>query len=185
MPRHGALEKTVPTFTLIGERRKAKDIFNKGEWSQEVDVAGTRYRVRIIRGRRVRVAYSAKWGNKWYGEIYNVASSKRIWDAEIPGSLGVRGMLLDAGLVQLPSKWWDHFLRSWHLLGRACHGTCHPECRPQKAAATISPDSRLARDHTTPGQRCRRLCEHEWPDARWLKADEVFCVKCGTQKTSK
>lgn len=68
-------------------------------WFRTVEVAGVCYRVGRYRasGPR-RIAYSAKRGYRWAGVV--MRDGRTLWSNEVPKSIGVRGILLRAGVLQ-------------------------------------------------------------------------------------
>lgn len=103
------LKRVEPAITRIGDRRWVHygNVDNArsrtGEWSQQVEVAGRRYYVRVGRGRSVRIPYKPRGHNigfRWYAEVYSVDPHAKVWDGEVGKSLGVRGILIDAGIVR-------------------------------------------------------------------------------------
>lgn len=78
-----------------------KRVHPMGGWKRKVSVAGVVYYVGIEQGRRVRIAYKPRgenWGHLWYGSVYTEDGCK-LWGANVPGSLGVRGLLTEAGVI--------------------------------------------------------------------------------------
>lgn len=74
-------------------------------WSRDVIVDGQEYSVSVARGKRVRIAFRPRGRNigwHWYAQVWTIGKDgKRVWGPErVPGSLGVRGILKDAGIIQ-------------------------------------------------------------------------------------
>lgn len=87
-------------YILIGARRP----MDFGGWSQMVCVADRLYTVGIQPGKRVRIQYKPRgkgaYGYKWNGFVRSMDDGKRVYlNFEVPGSLGVRGLLIDAGIL--------------------------------------------------------------------------------------
>lgn len=73
-----------------------------GGWSRTCRVDGVNYHVSISRGKPVRIPYKPRGQNrgwKWNGSVYS--EGKQIWHGDVPGSLGVRGVLIDAGVLDV------------------------------------------------------------------------------------
>lgn len=73
-----------------------------GGWSRRCRYNGAEYRVCVERGRTVRIAFKPRGmnrGYKWNGAVYD-AKGHCIWSGQVPGSLGVRGLLIEAGVYQ-------------------------------------------------------------------------------------
>lgn len=75
-----------------------------GGWSQQVCVADRLYVVGVEPGKRVRIMYKPRgpgaYGYKWHGFVRSADDGARVnWSDEVPGSLGVRGLLIDAGIL--------------------------------------------------------------------------------------
>lgn len=87
-------------YILIGARRP----MSFGGWSQMVCVADRLYVVGVEPGKRVRIAYKPRgkgaYGYQWLGFVRSADDGKRVyWRDDVPGSLGVRGLLTDAGVL--------------------------------------------------------------------------------------
>jgi hypothetical protein len=70
-------------------------------WSRRCRVNGVEYHVSVQRGRSVRIAYKPRGQNRgwhWHGSVYS--DGKCLWSDRVPKSIGVRGLLLDAGVIQ-------------------------------------------------------------------------------------
>ena len=69
-------------------------------WTRNCRVNGVAYCVSMRRGNPVRIAYKPRGKNRgwqWYGSVYS--NGQRVWVGRVPGSLGVRGILIDAGII--------------------------------------------------------------------------------------
>ena len=72
-------------------------------WSRLVSVDGVRYSVTVTKGKMVRIPYKPRGRNigyKWDGAVFNADTGKRLWDGDVPGSIGVRGLLKAAGVIE-------------------------------------------------------------------------------------
>lgn len=70
-------------------------------WHREVTVDGVKYSVGVARGMPVRIRYKPRGQNigfEWSGFVRD-ASAKTVWSGPVPKSLGVRGILIEAGLL--------------------------------------------------------------------------------------
>ena len=68
-------------------------------WARRCRVGGVEYQVSVRRGKRVRIAFKPRgqnWGFHYDGTVY--ADGRRLWSDRVPGSIGVRGLLLRAGV---------------------------------------------------------------------------------------
>lgn len=79
-------------YTLI---EKHENLSNR---YAQVIVNGTKYYVGVERGRRVRIAFSSKWGYKWDGFVRD-AQGKTLWGNYVSKNIGILGLLRGAGLV--------------------------------------------------------------------------------------
>lgn len=69
-------------------------------WSRCVKVGDQEYSVSVRRGKSVRVPYHKKRGFHWYGAVYRIGTNHgRVWEDRVPGSIGCRGLLIDAGII--------------------------------------------------------------------------------------
>jgi hypothetical protein len=71
-----------------------------GGWRRGCKVGDTEYCVVMRRGKSVRIPYKPRGKNRgwqWHGEVYS--NGRCIWSGRVPGSLGVHGILVDAGIV--------------------------------------------------------------------------------------
>lgn len=72
---------------------------NINGWSRNCRVNGVNYQVSVTRGKSVRIPYKPRGQNRgwrWHGTVY--ANGRHLWSDRVPGSIGVRGLLLDAGV---------------------------------------------------------------------------------------
>ena len=84
------------TITFTTEKIEKMD-----GWSRRVKVGDTEYYCSVRRGKMVRIPYKPRGENKgfhWYGAVYEVGGS-RIWEDRVPGSIGCRGLLFEAGVI--------------------------------------------------------------------------------------
>src|SRR5262245_35862128 len=84
---------TVMKIEFTTEQRV--DLFD--DWSRCCRVDGIEYSVFVKRGKSVRIPYKPRGQNKgwqWNGVVYS--AGKQIWAGRVPGSIGVRGLLLRA-----------------------------------------------------------------------------------------
>lgn len=88
---------------VLGERRE--NAFT-GTWSREITLDGRTLRVGVERGKRVRIAFKPRnnggWGYHYYGFVR--ADGAEVWSGRVQGTAGVRGILVDAGLLPLPKN---------------------------------------------------------------------------------
>lgn len=75
-----------------------------GGWSQMVCVGDRLYSVGVEPGKRVRIMYKPRgagaYGFKWWGFVRSIDDGARVnWSDLVAGSLGVRGLLIDAGIL--------------------------------------------------------------------------------------
>lgn len=76
-------------------------------WYRNCRVNGVDYAVSVRRGKSVRIAYKPRGQNRgwqWHGSVYDKTHNRQLWAGRVAGSLGVRGLLLEAGidLVTIP-----------------------------------------------------------------------------------
>lgn len=73
-------------------------------WSRCVKVGEQEYSCSVQRGKMVRIPYKPRGQNKgykWYGSVYRISTnSGRVWQDDVPGTIGCRGLLLEAGVIQ-------------------------------------------------------------------------------------
>ena len=84
-------------FTFTGDRR---DTF--GGWSRTVLVGEVEYSCSVRRGKSVRTPYKPRGQNRgwhWHGAVYRLGGGGRVWEGRVPGSIGCRGLLAEAGLI--------------------------------------------------------------------------------------
>jgi hypothetical protein len=70
-----------------------------GGWSRRCRFEGVEYHVSVKRGKSVRIPFKPRGKNrgwKWNGCVY--ADGKQIWVGPVPGSIGVLGLLNEAGV---------------------------------------------------------------------------------------
>lgn len=90
-------------YKLIGQRR----LGTFGGWSQQVDVAGRTYYVSLRPTKRVRIPFKPRgpgaYGWQYHGTVHappTDTAPRFDWYGRVPGSLGVRGLLVDAGVLE-------------------------------------------------------------------------------------
>lgn len=70
-------------------------------WSRKCWVAGgAEYYVSVRRGKAVRIPYKPRGQNRgwhWHGSVF--CAGRRVWSDRVPGSIGVRGLLKEAGVI--------------------------------------------------------------------------------------
>jgi hypothetical protein len=75
-------------------------------WYRRVKVGDQEYVVSVKRDKAVRIAFKPRGQNrgwKWWGAVYRVGTNAgRVWEGYVPGSLGCRGLLTDAGVIKTP-----------------------------------------------------------------------------------
>lgn len=85
-----------------------------GGWSRVVELDdGRRFRVTVTRGNRVRIAFKpigpTGFGYKWYGRVWELTDAMvggrhvdtvEVWEGEVGKSIGARGLLTYAGIVE-------------------------------------------------------------------------------------
>jgi hypothetical protein len=78
-------------------------IENMAGWSRRVKVGEQEYACSVRRGKSVRIRYKPRGENMgwhWYGAVYKVGSNAgRVWEDRVPGSIGCRGLLIEAGVI--------------------------------------------------------------------------------------
>jgi len=68
-----------------------------GGWSRNCVVNDIEYNVMMRRGKSVRIPYHKKRGWQWHGTVYS--NGRCVFSGRVPGSLGVRGLLIEAGVL--------------------------------------------------------------------------------------
>lgn len=71
-----------------------------GGWYRNCRVNGVDYQVSVKRGKSVRIPYKPRGQNRgwhWYGSVYS--NGRRLWADRVSGSIGVRGLLIEAGVI--------------------------------------------------------------------------------------
>ncbi len=71
-------------------------------WSRTVRVGDQEYAVSVRRGKSVRIRYRKQRGFHWYGSVYRIGTNHgRVWEDRVPGSIGCRGLLIEAGVLEI------------------------------------------------------------------------------------
>lgn len=81
-----------------------------GGWARNCRLLGDdgltyEYCVSVRRGKSVRIPYKPRGKNrgwKWNGSVYE--NGRCIWSGNVPGSIGVRGVLCYAGVIGGPDE---------------------------------------------------------------------------------
>lgn len=84
---------------FTSERR---EMFAGSGWSRNVRVGDQEYTCSVRRGKSVRIPYRPRGKNigwKWHGAVYKVGGG-RVWEGMVPGSVGCRGLLIEAGVLE-------------------------------------------------------------------------------------
>lgn len=84
----------MSTIEFTSERRE-----DMRGWSRNCRVAGADYCCSVKRGKSVRIAFKPRGQNRgwhWHGAVYQ--NGRCLWSGRVPGSIGVRGLLLEAGV---------------------------------------------------------------------------------------
>ena len=69
-------------------------------WSRTVKIGEQEYALSVQRGKSVRIMYRKKRGFHWHGSVYRIRSNEgRVWVGRVPGSIGCRGLLIEAGVL--------------------------------------------------------------------------------------
>jgi hypothetical protein len=71
-------------------------------WSRSARVGDRDYTVSVQRGKPVRIPYKPRGKNRgwrWNGSVYQQGGG-HVWSGRVPGSIGVRGLLIEAGVLQ-------------------------------------------------------------------------------------
>ena len=88
----------MAAFIFTSEKRETVS-----GWSRTVKVGDQEYSVSVRRGKSVRIPYKPRGKNRgwhWYGAVYRIgANGGRVWDDRVPGSIGCRGLLIEAGVI--------------------------------------------------------------------------------------
>lgn len=91
----------MTSFTFTTERRDG-GLF--GGWSRNVKVGDQEFALSVRRGRSVRIPYKPRGQNRgwhWHGSVYRIgANGGHVWSDRVPGSIGCRGLLLEAGVIE-------------------------------------------------------------------------------------
>ena len=79
-----------------------------GGWSRNCRVNGIDYSVSVTRGKSVRIPFKPRGKNRgwqWHGAVYS--QGRCLWSGRVPGSIGVRGLLLEAQIEaeRLADQW--------------------------------------------------------------------------------
>lgn len=73
-------------------------------WSRRVRIGEKEYSCSVRRGKAVRIPYKPRGQNrgwKWVGSVYRLGDGGGwVWTDDVPGSIGCRGMLIAAGLIE-------------------------------------------------------------------------------------
>jgi hypothetical protein len=89
---------TTKEFAFTSERRDTV-----GGWSRCVRVGEQEYAVSVKRGKSVRIPYKPRGKNRgwhWHGAVYRIgANAGFVWQDRVPGSIGCRGLLIEAGVI--------------------------------------------------------------------------------------
>jgi hypothetical protein len=87
------------SYTLIGTRTERSD----GGWQQTVVAGDRQYLVGVHPYKRVRIPYKPRGHNMGWQHLGFVRSTDEgarfDWSEKVPGSLGVQGLLTDAGVI--------------------------------------------------------------------------------------
>lgn len=70
-------------------------------WSRNCRVDGVDYAVSVQRGKSVRIPYKPRGKNRgwqWHGSVWS--NGKCLWADRVPKALGVRGLLIEAGVLK-------------------------------------------------------------------------------------
>lgn len=83
----------------LGPKEEAS--FPKG-WRRVAEVDGVKYRVGVQSRGRVRLMYRPRTqrGHIWSGWVYRLEDGARLWAGDVRGSIGARGLLRAAGVIQ-------------------------------------------------------------------------------------
>lgn len=86
-------------ITFTGQR------FNKmfGGWTRTCKVGEQEFYCSVTKGKSVRIPFKPRGQNRgwqWHGEVCRITSNHgRVWSGRVPGSIGVRGLLIEAGVI--------------------------------------------------------------------------------------
>lgn len=82
-------------YELVGPERTN----NWGDRWRTVRIGARTFQVGVIRGKRVRIAYSAKRGWEWWASVRDEEGSE-VYSGSCRANAGVRGILVAAGLLE-------------------------------------------------------------------------------------
>lgn len=72
-------------------------------WARTVRVGDQEYGCSVRRGKSVRIMYKPRGQNRgwhWHGSVYRIgANAGHVWTGRVPGSIGCRGLLHEAGII--------------------------------------------------------------------------------------
>lgn len=75
-----------------------------GRWSRTVRVGDQEYSCSVRETKRVRIAFKPRgenWGWQYEGAVFRIGTNQgRVWCDRVSGSIGCRGLLLAAGVIQ-------------------------------------------------------------------------------------
>lgn len=77
----------------------APEINPFGGWSRRCRIGDVEYQVAVKRGKAVKIPYKPRGQNigwHWHGTVYS--GGRCVWSGRVPKSLGVRGLLIEAGV---------------------------------------------------------------------------------------
>jgi len=84
----------------VVERIQGTGVFQEDNWRATVDIRGTKYKVGFVRGdRRVRIAYSARWGWHWFANVRQAETGTEVYSGQVSKSTGLVWILEHAGLI--------------------------------------------------------------------------------------
>jgi hypothetical protein len=72
-----------------------------GDWSRKCRVSGRDFHCSVRRGKAVRIPYKPRGRNmgwQWHGSVY--CDGKCLFSGKVPKSIGVRGLLIEAGIEE-------------------------------------------------------------------------------------
>src|SRR5262245_305446 len=74
-----------------------------GGWSRTVRVGEQEYSCSVRRGKSVRIPFKPRGKNRgwqYHGTVYRIGTSAgQVWTGRVPGSIGCRGLLTEAGIL--------------------------------------------------------------------------------------